>query len=117
MNKKLGVSVLLILSFFFIYNFSVVQIPGLTITPILSKNGNSDFNTAVEIKDSIFGPINVTQGYGKKMEYRHKDDYYMSEENSAWFKFTIDYDTLLIFDLVPKDPRDDYDFILFKCPD
>jgi outer membrane protein OmpA-like peptidoglycan-associated protein len=37
------------------------------------------------------------------------------ESNSSWFTFAIRKDALLTFDIVPLDPMDDYDFILFKC--
>lgn len=76
------------------------------------KLTNVDFATAIEIQDSIIGPVNVSKGYGSKMEYRFLA---CGEENSAWFKFKIDFDTLLTFDIVPEDEGDDYDFIIFKC--
>jgi outer membrane protein OmpA-like peptidoglycan-associated protein/thioredoxin-related protein len=80
----------------------------------LKKLNNTDFNTAIEVEDSIVGPVNVSLGYGQFQEFCTKD---LSEENSAWFKFTIDYDTTLTFDIVPIDSLDDYDFVLFKCSD
>ena len=73
------------------------------------KTPNTDFETALEIKDSIIGPTNVCNGYGS-----HKDN--ILETNSAWYKFTINKDTILTFDIVPNNPDDDYDFMLFKCP-
>lgn len=77
---------------------------------------NSDFATALEIHDSIVGPTNVTGTFGsfKELNLLKKDSFY-EETNSAWFKFTIDYDTLLTFDIVPEYPKDDFDFVLFKC--
>lgn len=78
------------------------------------KSVSNDFATAVEIHDSIVGPVNVKNGYGLQLDFKLDKD--LKEDNSAWFKFTIDYDTILTFDIVPKIAKDDYDFILFKCP-
>ena len=82
------------------------------------KYTNSDFETATEIHDSIVGPTNVTGGIGFKKDIglKGKDSFYQ-ETNSAWFKFTIDIDTILTFDIVPEYAKDDFDFVLFKCSD
>lgn len=86
------------------------------------KQKYSDANYALQIKDSIVGPINVGIGFGSKREYHLKTTFldkgapiYINEGNSAWFKISFTKDTLLTFDLVPTDAADDYDFILFKC--
>lgn len=80
------------------------------------KYTNSDFETATEIHDSIVGPTNVTGGIGLKKDIGIKgNDNFYQETNSAWFKFTIDIDTILTFDIVPEYAKDDFDFILFKC--
>ncbi len=65
----------------------------------LVKLPNDIIKNAIEIQDSIVGPVNV------------------SLNHTAWFKFKIDYDTILFFDIVPNDSLDDYDFSLFQCPD
>ncbi len=83
--------------------------------PYMKKLPNADFATAMEIEDSIVGPTNVSLGNGTVMDFRFDKD--IRETNSAWFKFTVDRDTLLSFDIVPLDSADDYDFIVFKCPD
>jgi flagellar motor protein MotB len=80
---------------------------------VLIKSISNDFATAEEIHDSIVGPVNVTYGFGKQKDFSISEVY--NERNSAWFKFTIDIDTVLTFDIVPNDPKADYDFILFKC--
>ena len=83
---------------------------------------NNDAVNAIEIRDSIFGPTNVALGHGANPEYHVKTPFlkrgapiYLNEGNSAWFKLSIDKDTLLTFDIVPIDPSNDYDFIFFKC--
>ena len=74
---------------------------------------HSDYLTAIDIEDSITGPINVFNGYGKQREFFILDD--VKEENSIWFRFKINQDTILTFDIVPVDGLADYDFILFKA--
>jgi hypothetical protein len=78
------------------------------------KLPNADSRYAIPIMDSIYGPTNVSQGYGNQLEYRDKIDPNNSEKNSAWFKFIIEKDTLLTLHIVPKLANDDYDFILYK---
>jgi outer membrane protein OmpA-like peptidoglycan-associated protein len=79
-----------------------------------ANSPNNDIENAIEIKDSIVGPTNVYKGYGKRIEYTESS--FHKEENSAWYKFTIYKDTVITFDLIPRYPNDDYDFILYKCP-
>jgi CubicO group peptidase (beta-lactamase class C family)/outer membrane protein OmpA-like peptidoglycan-associated protein len=81
---------------------------------IVLKSTNNDPETALEIKDSIIGPTNVCKGYGSHIDYY--ENYLCKEDNSAWYKFTINKDTVLTIDIVPTNPYDDYDFALFKCP-
>ncbi|MBL7921568.1 MAG: hypothetical protein JNJ40_14710 [Bacteroidia bacterium] len=75
----------------------------------------ADVEAAIEIKDSVYGPVNVSKGYGEHLEYSDKNNARYKEMNSAWFKFTIKRDTLLTFHIVPTLGTDDYDFALFKC--
>jgi len=83
----------------------------------LVKLPNADAKNAVEIEDSIVGPVNISLGFGVKQEMKVQPPQYYGENNSAWYKFIIDYDTILTFDIVPFDSLDDYDFALFKCSD
>lgn len=80
----------------------------------LKKLPNADAKGAIEITDSIAGPFNISLGYGVSQEFKQREIW---ESNSAWFKFTVDHDTTLTFDIVPIDSVDDYDFVLFKCLD
>ena len=79
------------------------------------KTPNNDPETAVEISDSIVGPTNVCMGFGKHLDFQNQNG--ETESNSAWYKITIYKDAVLTFDIVPKNPYNDYDFILFKCLD
>ncbi|MCK6648812.1 MAG: OmpA family protein [Bacteroidia bacterium] len=78
-----------------------------------TAKSNADFSSAIGIVDSIIGPVKVNIGIGKKLDYNY--DNYVKESNSAWFKIEFDYDTTITFDLVPENPKDDFDFIFFKC--
>lgn len=76
----------------------------------------------IRISDNlIFGLINPPSGYGNKMEVHSKnklDKYYFEEEhNSTWYKLIINIAGELIFEIIPEDPNDDYDFMLFKYND
>ncbi len=79
------------------------------------KRFNTDAESAITIKDSIYGPTNVSIGRGDYCEYNDPNLDKTIEKNSAWFKFTIRRDTVLTFHIVPTLKTDDYDFALFKC--
>ena len=98
----------------------------LPVTPLYNKRltriSNTDCITALEIEDSIVGPYNVSPDHGKYVvetiePQAEKQCAECVENHFAWFKFTIDRDTILTFDLVPIHSQDDYDFTLFRCPD
>jgi hypothetical protein len=78
------------------------------------ERSNADAQYAIAIKDSIYGPTNVSRGYGDLREYEDKSNPKNKETNSAWFKFTIKRDTLLTFHIVPTLATDNFDFVLFK---
>ncbi len=78
---------------------------------------NADCDNAIEITDSIWGPTNAPSGYGTKMEIKGEEKglfFFEKENNSVWYKFKIDNDCELSFDIIPVNPADDYDFILYK---
>ncbi len=80
------------------------------------KLPNADMKNALEITDSVIGPVNVSKGFGEVMDYQYPcKGTFFKEDNSAWFKLNIDHDTMLTFDIVPIDSLDDYDFAVFKC--
>jgi outer membrane protein OmpA-like peptidoglycan-associated protein len=78
--------------------------------PKFEKYNLADPQSAIEIKDSIIGPHNVASGYGLYRDFNSG----VHEDNSIWFKFKVNRDTLLTFDIVPLNNMEDYDFILFK---
>ncbi|MCF6364581.1 MAG: OmpA family protein [Bacteroidales bacterium] len=38
-------------------------------------------------------------------------------KHPTWYKFTINKDGILLFDIIPQNPKDNYDFMLFKADD
>jgi hypothetical protein len=78
---------------------------------------NADCIGAVSIKDSI-GPVFSPQGFGNKLEisgFKLGDPMFIEQEhNTIWYKFTVPYDAVLEFDIVPIHADDDFDFMLFK---
>ena len=76
---------------------------------------SADISGAIEIKDSIYGPINTANGPGRKIDWCEGEG--VCESYSCWFTFIASSNGLLDFDIVPKNRLDDYDFALFYCPD
>ena len=56
-----------------------------------------------------FGPTTPPQELGLK-----KDNSFQRPQHPAWYKFTVQQSGVLIFDIVPANPQDNYDFMLFK---
>lgn len=59
-------------------------------------------------------------GPGERMEIQsHKHDplYFEKEHNTVWYKFKAPSAGMLTMELVPFDPKDDYDFLIFKAED
>ena len=83
------------------------ELPALNVNTVNTKE-------AIEIRDSIMGPYNVSRRTGT-LPIFIQNGYEVKDDNSIWFKFTINHDTLLSFDIVPENGIDDYDFALFKC--
>lgn len=84
-------------------------------TPKAKNCFHMDFESALEIQDSIVTINDICMGFGRQLDYSLDKTY--KERNSTWFKLTIDRDTVLTFDIVPYYFKEDYDFILFNCND
>lgn len=77
---------------------------------------NADCYGAVEIRDSIFGPVFPGRGYGHIAEISAPEDsevFIEEEHHSIWYGFRVPWDCELAFDIIPEDERDDVDFLLF----
>lgn len=86
------------------------------------KPFSPDCAAAIEITDTLYGPTNTAKDQGKTRDYYPRSNaeaanspFWMEPEGkSAWFKFTVVRDTVLVFDIIPVDGADDYDFHLFR---
>ena len=76
---------------------------------------------AVELSPDVpYGPAKAPSGGGRVMEIRREKnnpDVFEIEHNTAWFKFKVPYSGKLIVNLTPQDPKDDYDFMVYKYTD
>jgi len=86
-------------------------------TPVQLGVTGSDCIGALEIRDTVIGPVFSPKGFGNNLElvgYELGDPYFIQREhNSVWYKFTIPYDCVFTFDLIPIRKDDDFDFLLF----
>jgi len=77
----------------------------------------SDCIGALTINDTVVGPVYSPKGFGNNLEiygYELGDPYFIQREhNTVWYKFTIPYDCIFTFDLIPNRKDDDFDFLLF----
>ena len=103
----------------------IIIIVLLTITGYSQQNyqitkENADCETPVLLEDTIFGPTNAPEGYGKLMEITAEKNniyYFEKEYNTVWYKFKVPMNCFLTFKIVPVEVKDDYDFILFRYTD
>ncbi len=101
-----------IVSLFFITKLSAQEIE------ISSENG--DCNNAIDISGKTEITANAPISFGKINEIASPkgDIYYFNKEhNTVWYKFVPEYDALLSFTIIPNIANDDYDFLLFECPE
>jgi outer membrane protein OmpA-like peptidoglycan-associated protein len=63
-------------------------------------------------------PAYGSSGTGKLLEISDPSNtslyYFEKEHNTSWFRFEIQDDVELTFDVIPNNPADDVDFILFR---
>jgi outer membrane protein OmpA-like peptidoglycan-associated protein len=81
---------------------------------------NADCSNPIELEDTVFGPTNAPEGFGKVMEITADKTslyYFEKEHNTVWYKFTVPQTCVLTFDIIPTDISNDYDFLLFKYTD
>ncbi len=98
--------------------FSLFQVDGFGQNkPVQLGVTGSDCIGALTINDTVIGPVYSPKGFGNNLElvgYELGDPYFIQREhNSVWYKFTIPYDCIFTFDLIPIQKDDDFDFLLF----
>ncbi|MBR0073991.1 MAG: OmpA family protein [Bacteroidales bacterium] len=86
----------------------------------LPYNSNDCLYAITLNPDVPYGPTNVPNGGGRVMEItrdKSNPNVFEIEHNTAWFKFKVPYSGKLIVNLTPQDPKDDYDFLVYRYTD
>jgi len=69
-------------------------------------------------KKTVYGLTVPPNGFGKVKEIHASEKksvyFFDKEHNTAWYYFDVVYEGELVFEIVPQNPADDYDFLLFK---
>ncbi len=86
----------------------------------LPYNSN-DALFAINLKpDVAYGPTSAPSGAGRLLEIQadgKNPNMFEREHNSVWYKFVVPYNGMLEFVITPTDPKDDYDFMIYKYTD
>ncbi len=94
---------LIVLSAFIVYNVKAQELKNI-------KNA-SDCKNAIEVSTlSKFGPT----GAPKEVKMKSADNPFAQAQHPVWYKFTAQKAGMLLFDVIPIDPNDNYDFLLYK---
>lgn len=83
-----------------------------------------DCDSAVKIpvfKRANYGFTQAPEGFGKVMEIKARSNSsktaFEQEHHSAWYLLEFKFSGELIFEIIPRDKKDDYDFLLFPYKD
>lgn len=78
---------------------------------------NGDCTGAIPIADSVFHQPSAVRGFGNVLEIKENPvdnlQWFEREHHTTWYKFRSPATTNLTFDIIPDDPADDIDFLLF----
>ena len=78
----------------------------------------ADCAGAIYIKDSIVTCDNPGRGFGNVLEIKENIStdlkWFEREHHTTWYLFRAPVKTSLTFDIIPHDPQDDIDFLLFQ---
>ncbi len=112
MKKTNKTSFLLLLVCILLSNFLSAQ----HLFPLDSSH--ADCENAISIPPYEWGLTTAPLGAGKKMEisggFRSLTAFH-KEHNTVWYRFRVEKNCDLSFDIIPQNPADDYDFILYKA--
>ncbi|MCB0764339.1 MAG: OmpA family protein [Flavobacteriales bacterium] len=79
---------------------------------------NGDCTGAIFITDSVFMVDQAVRGFGNKLEIKENPfedkQWFEREHHSTWYKFRVPVQCNLTMDIIPKDPQDDIDFLIFE---
>ncbi len=87
-------------------------------TPARITQENGDCLGAIFLTDTIHVQVKAPRGFGNVLEVKenppeHKQ-WLEREHHSIWYRFRAPWRSTLTFDILPNDPADDIDFLLFK---
>jgi outer membrane protein OmpA-like peptidoglycan-associated protein len=100
MKKQLFLSSLLLI----LFGFSV------SAQELVDINNTSICEKALDIsRFQRFGPTTAPVALGTE-----KPNSFQHTPHPTWYKFTVNKDGILLFDILPNNPKDNYDFMLFK---
>ncbi|MEN8122702.1 MAG: OmpA family protein [Bacteroidota bacterium] len=100
MKKSVLIIILVVFSAISIYSQELKNIKNAT-----------DCKSAIEISTiSKFGPTNPP----KELKVKSTDNPFERSQHPTWYKFKIVKDGVLLFDIIPINPNDNYDFLLYK---
>ncbi len=111
--------------FFFIANFSYSQEDNKnsTVRPTLFITKNAcDCTDAIPLKlakAASVSFINPPKGFGiQEMQSKDKTgQFFEQEHNSTWYLLTVEDEGELVFEIIPLDSTNDYDFVLYPYTD
>ncbi|RLD65525.1 MAG: hypothetical protein DRI95_08545, partial [Bacteroidetes bacterium] len=100
MKKSVLIIILVVFSGISIYSQELKNIKNAT-----------DCNNAIEVSTiSKFGPTNPP----KELKVKSTNNPFERSQYPTWYKFKIVKDGVLLFDIIPINPNDNYDFLLYK---
>jgi outer membrane protein OmpA-like peptidoglycan-associated protein len=84
-------------------------------TSLISAQHHNNCDSAAIVDTCCYGPVYATGAPDRQLAMKHTDgSRYENPHKVVWFVFTIPYDTVLTFDIIPQRQYDDLDFLLFK---
>jgi len=82
---------------------------------VTSAQSYATCSFAGEVNFSTFGPVRPSGAKDKYVTKKHSNGLYFEQtHNITWLSFVVPNDTILTFDLIPQDPKDNLDFLVFR---
>jgi outer membrane protein OmpA-like peptidoglycan-associated protein len=104
----------LLFIYLILFNFSFLKAQ----TLFHLSNAEADCETAIDISGLSIIKATAPVGTGRWNEIQSpkKSLYaFQKEHHTVWYKFTVAQNCRLAFTIIPDNPKDDYDFILYKA--
>lgn len=102
--------------FLLAWGLAAIALRGQEASRLTQENG--DCTGAIPIADSVFHQPDAVRGFGNKLEIKENPVDHLQwlerEHHSTWYKFRSPVTTTLTFDIIPDNPADDIDFLLFE---